>query len=221
MIHLVTAVSRPENLQRIHKSITLSLARSALKARWILVVDGVDTIPPAVEAGLRDGPVEIHKLVHRDGKCSYGIDQKNAAMGSISGGYYHCIDDDNIVHRDFFHGIQRAMAANPGKRAFVFGQQRWDDIKDLIASPDRMEYGKIDNTMFVVHSSLIGSHRYDLTRSGREDFHFFRKLYDLHREEFVFISETLAYYNYIKHFPSETKREAVTAMMSALTVASP
>lgn len=207
VIHLVTAVSRPENLSRIHKSITLSLSRSSLKAKWILVVDGAGVIQPDVEARLRDGPFEVEQLVHRDGKCSYGIDQKNAAMDSISDGYYHCIDDDNIVHRDFFHGLERAMAANPKKRAFVFGQQRWDNIKDLVASPDRMEYGKIDNTMFVVHKSLIGGLRYDLTRSGREDFHFFRKLYDLYREEFVFISETLAYYNYIKHFPSETKLE--------------
>lgn len=209
MIHLVTAVSRPENLLRIHRSISLAISRAKLKAKWILVVDDVNSIPPATESVLKDGVFEIEKLVHCGGKCSYGIDQKNSGMASIVDGYYHCIDDDNIVHRDFFLGLERAMDANPKKKAFVFGQQRWDNIKSLIASPDRMEYGKIDNTMFVVHSSLIGSHRYDLSRSGREDFHFFRKLYDLHRDEFVFISETLAYYNYIKHFPSETKEELI------------
>lgn len=209
MIYLVTAVSRPENLARIHRSISTSLRGSSLKAKWIIVVDAAGVITPSTEAVLRDGPFSVEFLVHRDGKCSYGIDQKNAGMGSIADGYYHCIDDDNIVHRNFFSGLERAMAANPKKRAFVFGQQRWDDIRSLIASPDRMEYGKIDNTMFAVHSSLIGSHRYDLSRSGREDFHFFRKLYDLHKEEFVFISETLAYYNFIKHFPSETKEETL------------
>lgn len=207
MIHLVTAVSRPENLPRMHRSISLAISRSSLRAKWILVVDDANSIPTSTEAVLKGGAFETEKIVHRGGKCSYGIDQKNAAMALISDGYYHCIDDDNIVHRDFFIGLERAMQAAPKKRAFVFGQQRWDNIKSLIASPDRMEYGKIDNTMFVVHSSLIGSHRYDLSRSGREDFHFFRKLYDLHRDEFVFISETLAYYNFIKHFPSETKEE--------------
>jgi len=221
VIHLVTAVSRPENLPRIHKSISLAISRSKLKTKWILVVDDVSAIPPAMDAILKDGAFEVEKIVHRDGKCSYGIDQKNAGMASIADGYYHCIDDDNIVHRNFFSGLERAMTAHPGKRAFVFGQQRWDTIKSLVASPDRMEYGKIDNTMFAVHSSLIGSHRYDLSRSGREDFHFFRKLYDLHRDEFVFISETLAYYNYIRHFPSETKEEAaISEPVVALTVSS-
>jgi len=207
VINLVTAVSRPDNLLRIHKSIARSLSKSKLEARWILVVDGDGAIPPAIEAPLKDGMFEIQKIVYHGGRCPYGINQKNLGIDSIRDGYYHCIDDDNIVHPDFFSSLERAITANPGKRAFVFGQQRWDNIRSLVASPDRMEYGKIDNTMFVTHSSLIGSHRYDLSRSGREDFHFFRKLYDLHKEEFVFISETLAYYNYISHFPSETKSE--------------
>lgn len=207
MINLVTAVSRPHNLPRIQKSISRALSRSTLEARWILVVDGVGAISPAVEASLRDGPFEIQKVVYFGGSCPYGINQKNLGMDSIKEGYYHCIDDDNIVHPNFFSGLERAIRANPKKRAFVFGQQRWDNIKSLAASPDRMEYGKIDNTMFVTGVSLIGPHRYDLSRSGREDFHFFRKLYDLHKEEFVFISETLAYYNYITHFPAETAEE--------------
>lgn len=213
MINLVTAVSRPDNLPRIHRSIARSLSRSTLKARWILVIDGEQAIPPAIDARLQDGAFEVEKLVYLGGPCPYGINQKNLGMASIVEGYYHCIDDDNIVHPDFFPSLERSMAANPKKRVFVFGQQRWDNIKSLIASPDRMEYGKIDNTMFVTHRSLIGAHRYDLSRSGREDFHFFRKLYDLHKEEFVFISETLAYYNYITHFPSETKVEQTAPEM--------
>ena len=207
MIHLVTAVSRPDNLPRIQKSIARSLARSNLTAKWILVVDADNKLSPAVEARLREGSTDIEKLVYHGGRCPYGIQQKNLGMGSIKDGYYHCIDDDNIVHPDFFVGVERAILANPGKRAFVFGQQRWDNVKSLVASPTKMEYGQIDNTMFVTHSSLIGDARYDLSRSGKEDFHFFRRLYDLNREDFVFLPETLAYYNFIYYFPAETKDE--------------
>ena len=207
MIHLVTAVSRPDNLPRIQKSIARSLLRSNLKAKWILVLDAGHALPPSVEGRLREGAVEIEKLVYGGGRHPYGVPQKNLGMDSIKDGYYHCIDDDNIVHPEFFAGIERAMRANPGKRAFVFGQQRWDNVKSLTASPDRMEYGKIDNTMFVTHSTLIGSARYDLSRSGKEDFHFFRMLYDLHKEDFVFLPDTLAYYNFISYFPAVTKDE--------------
>lgn len=207
MINLVTAVSRPENLKRIYQSILQSVKRAALKAKWILVVDGPNVIPAGVWETLQKGPVQVELLIHDGGKCSYGISQKNAGMASIASGFFHCLDDDNIVHPDFFPGLERAMRAYPGKRAFVFGQRRWDNVKSLIASPDRMQYGKIDNTMFVVHKSLIEDKRYDLSRSGREDFHFFRGLYDLYLDEFVFLSETMAYYNFIKHFPAETADE--------------
>lgn len=207
VINLVTAVSRPENLQRIHKSISLALSKSTIRARWLLVVDGPGVISPAREAKIVGGSFEVKIIPYLGGKCSYGIAQKNHAMDKITDGYYHCIDDDNIVHQDFFQGIERAIRTNPKKRAFAFGQKRWDNIKSLTAAPDRMVYGKIDNTMFVVHSSLVGEHRYDLSQSGREDFLFFRKLYDLYQDEFVFLPETLAYYNFIKHFPAETKEE--------------
>jgi glycosyltransferase involved in cell wall biosynthesis len=207
VINIVTAVSRPHNLPRIKRSIEMSLLRSSLDVRWILVVD--DDITPSVdvEEALKVSSFEIQRVAYRGGRCAYGINQKNVGMGLVKNGYYHCLDDDNIVHRDFFRGLEKAMKENRTKRAFVFSQDRWDSIRSLKAAPDRMEYGKIDNTMFAVHSDLIGQRRYDLSQSGREDFAFFRGLYDLYKEEFVFIPETLAYYNYIYHFPLATREE--------------
>ncbi len=215
LINLVTAVSRPENLPRLAQSIRLSMSKSKLSVNWIVVVDDVAVPSPGIEAQIRDGQFSFEKLVHTGGRCQYGIDQKNVALDHIKSGYYHCIDDDNIMHPEFFAGLERAIEGNPGKRVFAFGQQRWDAIKSLTASPNRMEYGKIDNTMFLAHSSLIGDHRYDLTRSGREDFHFFRKLFDLHGDQFVFLSDTLAYYNFIRHFPGETAAEKAPIFMVA------
>ena len=210
MINIITAVSRPQNIPRIHRSLEAALAKSSLKARWIIVVDDPKTIGDGVEASLKLGRVEILKAVYPGGgRPPYGIEQKNLGMSMVLDGYYHCLDDDNLVHPNFFDGIERAMSGSSGKKAFVFGQHRWDNIGPLVAAPNRMEYGKIDNTMFVVHSSLIGPRRYDLDRSGREDFSFFRKLYDLYPEEFVFIPETLAYYNYIQHFPAESPIEPI------------
>jgi hypothetical protein len=205
---LVTAVSRPGNLLRMHRSAEAALSRSGMSARWIIVADGHGAVPPETEAALRSGRIEVRIIVHGGGACPYGIVQKNLGMDAVGDGYYHCIDDDNIVHPDFFSGLQRAMEANPGRRAFVFGQQRWDKHQSLVASPGRMTLGLIDNTMFAVHSSLIGPHRYDLSKAGSEDFHFFRRLYEVHRDEFVFLPETLAYYNFIRHHPQETPEES-------------
>lgn len=206
-INLVTAVSRPENLVRIHQSIDRALSRSSLHVRWILVVDHPEAIWPGVEMSLRSKRIDVDKVVYSGPKCHYGVLQKNLGMDTIIDGYYHLLDDDNLVHPDFFAGIERAMVANPDARAFAVCQQRWDNVGSLIASPDRMGYGQIDNTMFVVHRDMIGSKRYDNERSGREDFHFFSELWELNREKFVFIHEILAYYNYIRCWPVETAWE--------------
>lgn len=214
MIHLVTAVSRPDNLPKLYQSIRLALAKSVFFTRhekvcWTTVLDNPNDVSTTIEAKLTGAPFEIRKAIHPGGRCSYGIAQKNLGMALAvrDGGWYHCIDDDNVVHPDFFVGLERAVAENPGKKAFVFGQQRWDAIGSLVAAPDRMEYGKIDNTMFLVHTSLIGERRYDLDRSGREDFYFFRRIFDLHRDQFVFVKRTLAYYNYLRHFQDLPERD--------------
>jgi glycosyltransferase involved in cell wall biosynthesis len=207
VINLVTAVSREVNILRIHKSIALSASRSTLGVRWILVVDSPQAVSPEMKDFFKRWSFEVRVIVHTGGRCPYGINQKNEGMGSIGDGYYHCMDDDNIVHPDFFSGLERAMLENPDKKAFVFGQKRWDYIKSLTADPATMAYGKIDNSMFVVHSSLIGDRRYDISKSGSEDFFFFKNLYDLHRDKFVFLQETLAYYNFIKYFPAVTQEE--------------
>lgn len=206
-INLVTAVSRPENLTRIHQSIVSALARSSFRVRWILVVDGHEVIWPGVEMALRSERVDVDKIVYSGPRCPYGIFQKNLGMDSIEDGYYHCLDDDNLVHPDFFAGVERAMVANPGASAFVVCQQRWDGVGSLLAHPDRMGYGQIDNTMFVVHRDLIGGKRYDIEKAGREDFHFFSELWQSHKDRFSFVFEILAYYNYIRCWPVETAWE--------------
>ena len=159
-INLVTAVSRPENLIRIHKSISSSLAKSSLRVRWILVVDHPEAIWPGIEMSLRSDKIDVDKVVYSGPRYSYGVPHKNLGMDTIVDGYYHLLDDDNLVHPEFFAGIERAMRDFPSDRAFVVSQCRWDNAGSLIASPERMGYGQIDNTMFVVHRDLIGAKRY-------------------------------------------------------------
>jgi hypothetical protein len=197
-INIVTAVSRPHFLPKIHRSMEESAAGTGANVVWILVFDAPGEMPEPVLHMMRDASrIKIRRLVYPDGRARFGIPQKNLGMGSIKDGFFHCLDDDNLVHPDFFRGIMEAISANPGKRAFAFHQQRWDKHGDLRAAPENMRKFHIDNTMFVVHKDLIGSDRYDQEKAGEEDFYFFRKLYDKDPDAFVFLDETLAYYNYL------------------------
>lgn len=200
-ICLVTAVSRPENLPKIQRSIVEAHSRSSLRVKWILVVDQLADVSMDRLLSFQKAKHRVQVLLYPDGSSKFGVLQKNFGMGHVKDAFYHCLDDDNIVHPRFFHKIHVAMEENPGKRAFVFGQERWDHTGTLKASRDLMLPGKIDNTMFVVHDSLIGDLRYDYGKAGFEDYYFFRKLYEENAADFVFLDEILSYYNYLRHYP--------------------
>jgi hypothetical protein len=199
-IHLVTALSRPQNLFRIWNSIRFSLAKSDLDANWIVVADrwsDLVTFPFPLSRRL-----EITRIVDTEHKpCPYGIRQKNLGMSLIKKGYYHCLDDDNIVHPDFFYGIEHQI--DLGTKGICFNQRRWDMLGTLEADPKKMGYGEIDNTMFVVSIDVICHRRYILEDAGKEDWLFFSKLYEQSPTQFVFLKKVLAYYNYIRQFPIE------------------
>jgi hypothetical protein len=201
-LSIVTAVSRPHNLPRIYRSMISASEACELAVRWITVVDEPGVLPANVDEALSiASAVRIQKVVFSGGPIKFGISQKNLGIDLVEDGFYHCLDDDNIVHPDFMQRISSALLSHPGKKAFVFNQQRWDGAGNLRATPELMLPCKIDNTMFVVHKSLIGDRRYDLEKAGIEDYWFFRGLFDSDPGTFVFIDEFLAYYNYIRHFP--------------------
>lgn len=201
-INLITAVSRERNLPRILDSIRCSLRAIPLEVQWILVFDA----PGSKLARTKDliktsGRIKVLEALYEGGPMKFGIHQKNLGMDLIEDGFYHCLDDDNIVHPEFFSCLLRAIESNPGKRAFAFAQIRWDHHGTLTPSVWSMNPGQIDNTMFVVHKDLIGSLRYEKQFSGWEDGIFFQKIFSKHREEFVFVKDQVTYYNYLKRYP--------------------
>lgn len=199
---LVTAVSRAQNLRKIYSTISKSLRGVALDVRWILVFDAPgNTSADTADLISSAKDLKITKAIYPGEPKQWGILQKNHGMDLIKGGWYHLLDDDNIVHPEFFKSIHSAIVNHPGKRAFSFGQLRRDFRGNLSSGPDKMKPGHIDNTMFVVSMDLIGSSRYDVKHAGIEDYHFFKSLYDKDPGSFVFLDEFICYYNYLRDFP--------------------
>lgn len=201
-INIVTAVSRPYNIPKILTSMERAVRDHPFRIRWILVFDAPAIIPPTVKKVIADSTsVQVDCVIYRGGPFKFGVKQKNFGIDHIQSGWFHLLDDDNIVHPNFFRGLAAAMKRHPRKKAFAFCQHRWDS-EDKIAAPERMQPAMIDNTMFVVHMDLIGKKRYEPGRASIEDYWFFRGLYDAHPGQFVFLSEYMAFYNYLNKFPN-------------------
>jgi hypothetical protein len=198
-LNIVTAVSRPANLPFMLTQ--MGNARdSEMKVRWILVFDKpFDHSAQLVAQGAACG-VEVVLLHWTQGPSKFGIAQKNHGIDHCEKGFYHLLDDDNKVHPQFFRRLGELVRENPGKSAFAFNQMRWDQHGMLCPRPDQMIPGKIDNTMFVVHTDLIGQKRYDPKHAGWEDGFFFSELHAQSPADWLFVDETLALYNYLHHF---------------------
>jgi Glycosyl transferase family 2 len=196
--NLVTAVTRPDNLDRIYSSIALALWDNPSKCNWILVADERVEYVPARLAQLSAGsPIKI-RFETLPRQSQFGIYQKNLGLDLCEDGFFYCLDDDNILHPAFFERLEKAIAEHPEKRVFAFHQHRWDRWGLLRASPETMEINKIDNAMFIAHKSLIGPLRYDYEKAGCEDYFFYRALFDAHPEEFWFLDDLLAFYNFLR-----------------------
>jgi len=198
-LNIVTALSRPGNLSAIIASMGELGRVPELRARWIVIYDGSEAPNELGRLGPLPGALQLVPIPWPNGKCKFGINQKNFGMDHMEPGYFHLLDDDNIIHPQFFGRVASLIAQNPGKKAFGFNQRRWDHHGDLPCQPDRMVPGKIDNTMFVVATEFIGQKRYDLSRAGTEDGWFFHELFKKDPGAWLFTDEWLVYYNYLIH----------------------
>jgi len=199
VLNMVTAVSRPQNLMRIFRSIRSTIRECTLPVKWIMVFDSPNNTPEDFQKIIDKVTfMKIQKAYWPNGPMKFGIPQKNLGMDLCEEGFFHLLDDDNLVHPNFLKRISQLVKAHPDKLAFAFNQRRWDQVNDLRARPESMYPGQIDNTMFVVHTSLIGSRRYDFKHAGYEDGMFFMELFRSAPEAFVFVDEFLAYYNFLR-----------------------
>lgn len=200
--NIVTAVSRPQNLLRIHRSISETCAGLQLSLKWIVVFDAPKDAPPEFQRLIdRGAPFRIQKERWAGGPCVYGINQKNRGIDLCDKGFYYLLDDDNIIHPELLKRVGELTRQHPQKKAFAFNQQRWDKHGNLRARPETMIPMRIDNSMFVVSTELIGADRYDITKASLEDGFFFQGLFHKDPGSFLFVDEYLAYYNYLNHFP--------------------
>lgn len=202
LLNVVTAVSREYNLPRMLHSMRSALPGTGFLIKWIQVFD-----PPGPRCSYghwldhEGGEIRILRLPYTGPRSIWAVAHKNFGMDQAEDGFYLCLDDDNVLHPAFLKTMARALAANPGKRAFVVGQRRWDHHGDMPAAPERVAPGFIDSAQFMLHTALIGKDRYDTAQAGAEDGHFVANIHKRMPGEFVFVDEVASYFNYLRVEP--------------------
>ena len=134
-LHVLTAVTRPENLPRIAASL-------------------VSSCPPELE-------LVWHWRFDPDHHAVGGQALKNAMLEEISAGadddWVWCLDDDTAVHPRLLKTLQRWSLIS-WIRALVVSQQRADG-RVLPAGPEHLQVGSIDIGQAILRRGLIGDLR--------------------------------------------------------------
>ena len=188
MITIITPCSRPQNLKTISKSIQFDKID-----KWIIVHDttrfkGIyeqvfSNNPKIVEYGYFSPP----------GTCS-GNSQRNHALRHVEKGLVYFLDDDNIVHPNFW-----TIVSNFDEDHFY----SWDQIRnDSFANKPNGILGgeypilrQIDTAQYIVPRHMC---RFWQEEPYWADGLFIEDVYGRYKDQHVYVPTIAAYYNYLR-----------------------
>ena len=196
-LHIVTPCTRIKNIVSILRSIIDGKSGIDVEVRWWIVFDlTVESIP---EPSLWKVVEFVTPVCHytRDKGIFYGGPQRSRALDLIQDGYVTFVDDDTIVHPDYFRrvvphldrGVGGLLYGQELRREFWDGRPdglKWFDLKDPLSD---FEYAQM-----TVRRDVIGDVRHE---GGYDnDKKFGRKVY--RQDIFTILPHTLSYYNWIR-----------------------
>jgi O-antigen biosynthesis protein len=195
-INIITRCTRLGNIETVKESVFKNLNKN-IEVEWHIVFDtrSLKDIDAELLNRLDDSQTKLH-FMRGDG---WGLSQLNDLISKLEGWIYH-LDDDNILHENFYTEIKKSYSENKKAKAFIFSQKvggkdfsRLDIRK---AKPENVKVSKIDLAQWLIHSDLHVNYKYG---SGYvADGEFIEKLYANEANHFVFINRILCHYNYLE-----------------------
>ena len=187
---IITPCCRPYNLAKLYDSIQFDKIE-----KWIIVYDTsknrkydklYSTHPSIIE-------------VECNAKGVAGNPQRNYGMQLVKDGWIYFLDDDNIIHPNFWSIIESLQIDS----FTTFDQLR--DNKQEIIYGNKIESRFIDTAMFIVHKrhikdTLWHPDRYDA------DGYFIYDILNTNKIPQMYINQIGCYYNYLRTRLAERPR---------------
>ena len=196
--HILTRCTRLSNLNDIKKTIY----HDKFDVSWHIIFD--TSVLSHIDFKLLKNLSELEScfLHYIEGKNGdYLYPQTMEVVKGIKSGYIAYIDDDTIVHPDYYTNLSLAITENEDKKVFVVDQ--FVDKKDFtgleyrIASPNHTKHQKVDLAQLTFHHSVFNDYEFEGDYSA--DGFLVEKIHNDHPDWFVYINKTLSYYNYLSH----------------------
>lgn len=186
-LHVVTRATRLSNLKDLHKSF------NGNDLNWHVVID--TSVVKSIDTDLLQWLSTVANVIFKPGD-GWGLSNLNDILRSLPSGYVFNLDDDNIMHPDYYTQIKSSVEQFPDKKVFCYGQQLGlytDTVRN--ASPESTVVGGIDLAQYTVHTDVYKEMSYGSGYTA--DGEFIEAYHKAHPDQFVFIKEFLCYYNFL------------------------
>jgi hypothetical protein len=178
LINIVTPCIRPENLKPIAESIDIP----SRNYRWIVIHDA-DEFPNM------ETPKEAEQHLYREQGSVAGHAQRNFANRLITDGYVLQLDDDTILHPDFWKAVKDC------EEDIVSWAQSWPD-GDHRLEAGNYSVGSIDSGSYMAKRSVIGDLQWQAGRYDADGY--FAQQVVARTTSQRKIERYLSYYNYLR-----------------------
>lgn len=174
LVNIITPCSRPENLEKIARSINFP------KYRWIVVFDG-----PIPEN--RPAQAECYSVINKNSIS--GNAQRNFALDLVEDGWIYFNDDDTVIHPDLWDAIKDLDADFASfKQVFPSGVLRLEGKSVTL--------NNIDSHNFIMDYSLLGKSRWNLQRYDADGLFAYECW--LKSRNYKYIDKVLSVYNALR-----------------------
>lgn len=201
-INVITRCTRTSNILKIKPTVFETSKTRKVEIHWHVMFDtGVlKDIDADILSELDQANTTIHFIKSKKGGMMYP--EVTDLVRHIGEGWFYLLDDDNIMHPDFYQRVEdfASLPVNSEKTMYIVGQQV--DGKDFTrldyreATPETTGLRKTDIAQVLFNGSLFKE--YGFNGGYVADGEFIEQVYTDKPEDFVWINETLSYYNFLE-----------------------
>lgn len=195
-LNIITRCSRPNNLLEVENSIFKNHNQANINIQWHIVFD--TKVLKDIDADLLSQLDKPEINLHFKKGDGWGLSQLNDLIHSLDGWIYH-LDDDNILHPNFYNAIYHAVK-DTDLKGIIFSQQV--DGKDFTglqvreAKKENVKVQGIDLAQWVIHTDLHKNYSYGSGYTA--DGEFIEKIFTENIDKFTLIQDILSYYNFLE-----------------------
>ena len=179
MLTIITPCCRQNSIPNLYNSIRFDKI-----SKWIIVYD---TSKDRQYTKLYNDPkileVEVNKGIS-------GNPQRNYAISLVNDGFIYFLDDDNIMHPNFW----AMLDILDSKNIYTFDQMRTKT--GTVLQGNNICVGSIDTAMFLIHKKHVKDSKW-IEHLYEADGHFITELNNNNRGAHVYINAICCYYNYL------------------------